>query len=223
MSNNEKQALETKQEIKESVKRYKDLYKEANGFVDEKYADLLKNAKNDLAKILDVAEKNKVFSSDVFKSLRSLFNDVATDSQSLDAINKFENFADDISVDVSLETALEFFEKAKSELNNFTNAYKTKGFSKKFFNNLVNILNLYSQSRSKEAKLLYDELKVPVNGLGGLYKNNKLTDVVVYGCLEDINNVLDKYIRDFKNRISSNKTGQDWINQVVSDIFKRNQ
>ena len=75
MSNNEKQALETKQEIKESVKRYKDLYKEANGFVDEKYADLLKNAKNDLAKILDVAEKNKVFS---VKEIESILNETDT-------------------------------------------------------------------------------------------------------------------------------------------------
>ena len=222
MSDNEKQALQTKQEIKNIVNLYKALYKEANGVFDERYVALLKNAKNDLGKVLDVAEKNKVFSSDVLKSLRFLFNNIGTDSQSLNAVNKFENFADDILVDVSAETALELFEKAKSELDNFTKAYKKQGFSKEFFNNLIYVLNLYSQSRSQEAKLLYNELKVPVDGLGLLYKSNKLTDTIVYGCLEDINNVLDKYIRGFKNQISPKKVDQGWVNQVMSNIFKRN-
>jgi len=210
MQNNEIDALNAKQEIKDCLKRYKDLYKEAGSTLDERYGGMLKNAKNDLAKSLNDAVKNKVFSSDVFDSLKSLFDNIVEHAlhyeRHLKAIKEMEDFVDKIEINLSPQTSLDLFKNAKSEFDNFCIVYKKQGFSKEVFEKFVNILNDYMKSRTQDAILLYDELKVPVMGLYQMYNKNNLTDNVVRGCIDDINKVLNKHIRDFQTRVPLNPT-----------------
>lgn len=205
MPNNEIDALNAKQEIRDCIKRYKDLYKEAGSILDERYAGMLKSAKNDLAKSLNNAVKDKVFSSDIFNSLKSLFDNVVEHAlhyeRHLDAIKKMEDFIEKIEINLSPETSLDLFKKAKSEFDNFCAVYQEQGFSKEVFDKFVNTLNVYMKSRTRDAIALYDELKVPVMGLYQMYNKNNLTDGVVRGCIDDIYKVLNKHIYVFQSQI----------------------
>ena len=186
MQDVEKAALKIKQDLIIQVQQYKTLCKEAGLESNPQFMNLIKLVKNDIEKSIEDMSNNRYFSQRMLNDLRYYYGRTLNNSNSVNEIEKLENFIKTMEIDFSSETVNEYLNKTKCEIDRLYVLYtKNHVLSKDDIAELLSHLDFYLCV--KDTKTLYNKLVVPIHGLVSHNEN------VVNGCFDDIKNVLNKH------------------------------
>ena len=186
MQDVEKAALKIKQDLIIQVQQYKTLCKEAGLESNPQFMNLIKLVKNDIEKSIEDMSNNRYFSQRMLNDLRYYYGRTLNNSNSVNEIEKLENFIKTMEIDFSSETVNEYLNKTKCEIDRLYVLYtKNHVLSKDDIVELLSHLDFYLCV--KDTKTLYNKLVVPIHGLVSHNEN------VVNGCFDDIKNVLNKH------------------------------
>ena len=186
MQDVEKAALKIKQDLIIQVQQYKTLCKEAGLESNPQFMNLIKLVKNDIEKSIEDMSNNRYFSQRMLNDLRYYYGRTLNNSNSVNEIEKLENFIKTIEIDFSSETVNEYLNKTKCEIDRLYVLYtKNHVLSKDDIAELLSHLDFYLCV--KDTKTLYNKLVVPIHGLVSPNEN------VVNSCFDDIKDVLNKH------------------------------
>lgn len=162
---------------------------------------LLKKSKSEMIDYVNHAIKDKLFSPDDLKAIKDVciyMRDAMPEyAQMTHATNAFRTVIKNIKLEISPELSLECLQKIKTEFDRFCDVYNKVGYSKSDYLKFIDVLNdyVFFADYCFDALTLYEELKVPVIGL---YKNTD-NEMVVRGCIDEVNKILATHINDFQN------------------------
>ena len=186
MQDVEKAALKIKQDLIIQVQQYKTLCEEAGLESNPQFMNLIKLVKNDIEKSIEDMSNNRYFSQRMLNDLRYYYGRTLNNSNSVNEIEKLENFIKTMEIDFSSETVNEYLNKTKCEIDRLYVLYtKNHVLSKDDIAELLSHLDFYLCM--KDTKTLYNKLVVPIHGLVSHNEN------VVNGCFDDIKDVLNKH------------------------------
>lgn len=205
--------LKEYRKLKKCTDNYSDFYEKSRGNY---------NVVQALIDVVNDILKNDLFPTDyktlLKKSCESMINGTLDMNSRLEKINQFKKVVNSIKPKITNDLSLTCLVNIKNCFDDMCKNFQQNGFSNILFNNFVEELNVYLSTDTKDAELLYNELKVPVMGIFQIYQKNKnINPVVLQGCLDDVQKYLNIHKNFFQKQTGVSNTESDIVDDKWLD------